>query len=163
MYYEKIFRACQKRRIQYLVVGGVAVNLHGYPRATGDLDLMLASNQTNLKRFVAMIKSLGWRPRLPVPLEDFANDQIRQKWIHQKNMKVFSVFNPKDPIEHIDILTESYLNFKKAYQRRSRLRVGDLRLSVASIPDLIKLKQISARERDIIDIKALKTLQRLKK
>ena len=49
MYYEKIFRACQKRRIQYLVVGGVAVNLHGYPRATGYLDLMLAFNQTNLK------------------------------------------------------------------------------------------------------------------
>ena len=48
MLYEKIFRELAQRKIKYMVIGGIAVNIHGYSRATGDLDIMLSFEDDNL-------------------------------------------------------------------------------------------------------------------
>ena len=50
MFYERIFRELANRNIKYLVIGGIAVNIHGYSRATGDLDIMLSLEKDNLER-----------------------------------------------------------------------------------------------------------------
>lgn len=162
MFYEEIFRELQHKRIRYLVIGGVAVNLHGFSRTTGDLDILLSMDQKNLGRFVGMIKSLGWKPRLPVELEDFIDSHKREGWIKEKNMKVFSVYNPKKEIEHIDVMVENYIDFDKAYEKREEVFAGDVKIAILSIQDLIQLKEIAARERDKIDINALRKIQELK-
>ena len=162
MFYEEIFRELQQKQIRYLVIGGVAVNLHGFSRTTGDLDLMLSMDPRNLKKFVKIIRSLGWKPRLPVDLDDFINNKKRDYWIQEKNMKVFSVYNPKREIEHIDVMAENYINFDKAYQSREEVFAGDIKITVLSIPDLIRLKRIAGRERDEIDISALEKIKELK-
>ena len=46
--YQSILREFHKRKLQYLIVGGVAVNLHGYPRFTNDIDILLALDHNNL-------------------------------------------------------------------------------------------------------------------
>ena len=90
MYYEKLFSALNKKKVKYAVVGGIAVNLYGIERATHDLDLLLAMDEENLLKTILVFKKLGYRPKVPVRLEDFANKQIREKWIKEKNMIVFS-------------------------------------------------------------------------
>ena len=59
-YYEEIFRLLDTGKIRYMVVGGVAVVLHGFLRATADLDLMVALESKNLKRFLALMKTHGY-------------------------------------------------------------------------------------------------------
>ncbi|MBU4484788.1 hypothetical protein KKA47_05150, partial [bacterium] len=126
MLFEQIFRKFSKRKVRYLVVGGIAVNLHGFGRATGDLDIMLALDDSNIKKFVDVVNDLQFIPRLPVKVEEFADSAKRDLWINEKNMKVFSVYNPKNPIEHIDIMVENYIDFKKAYSNRENMHAGDI-------------------------------------
>lgn len=161
MMFESIFKALEKRRVKYLVIGGIAVNFHGYNRVTGDLDLLVGLDEENLKKFIEAVKSLGWRPRLPVSLEDFTDSEKRKSWIKEKGMKVFSIYNPKKEAEHVDIMTETYLDFDKAYKNKKMISANNIKISLVSIPDLIRLKKIAGRGRDKIDIMALKKIQEL--
>lgn len=160
-WYRLVFKELHKRKIRYLVVGGMAVILHGYDRRTGDLDIMVAMDVGNLKNLISGIRSLGWKPRLPVQLEDFARSEMRKSWIKDKNLKVFTVYNPKKEAEMVDILVDTTLNFEKAFERRERMTIYDTPISIASIEDLIRLKKTAARERDFEDIRALRQIQAL--
>jgi predicted nucleotidyltransferase len=162
VFYERIFKILNAKRIKYLVIGGVAVNLHGFQRTTGDLDILISLDTKNVKKFVDLIKSLKWKPRVPVDVNEFSDPKKRQVWIKTKGMKVFSVYNPKKELEHIDVMTENYIDFANAYRHRKVVSDGKLKVSVVSIQDLIKLKKIAGRERDQIDIHALEQIKRLK-
>lgn len=163
MFFERILAELNKAKIRYLLIGGVAVNLHGFPRATGDLDIMISLDSFNVRKFVNLIKRLHWKPRVPVALDAFADAETRKKWIKDKGMKVFSVYNPDKPIEHIDVMVEDYIDYQKAYRRRKIISAGRMKVPVASINDLIRLKRIAGRERDEIDIRALTEIRRLQK
>jgi len=163
MFYENVFRNLNKEKVKYLIIGGIAVNLYGFSRVTGDLDLMIdLEDSHSVKGFVNVIKKLGFKPNVPVKIEDFANPLKREKWIKEKNMKVFSVYNPANEIEHVDVMLKNFINFDKAYRTRKIIQAGNLKLHVVSIDGLIKLKKISGRERDRIDISALKEIKVIK-
>jgi hypothetical protein len=59
--YKKIFKKLNKARIDYLVVGGLAVNFHGIPRMTYDLDLMLLLEPDNILKMVTKLTKWGYR------------------------------------------------------------------------------------------------------
>ena len=92
MFYERIFRELRKKEIRYLVIGGIAVNIHGYSRATGDLDIMISFDKGNLDEFIALLQELGFKPRIPVRVEEFGDPEKVDKWKKEKHMKVFSVY-----------------------------------------------------------------------
>ncbi len=58
--FEKIFKEFNKTKIKYLVVGGVAVNLYGYARFTGDLDILLLLDKKNLEKMDKIMKKLNY-------------------------------------------------------------------------------------------------------
>ena len=78
-YYSELFAAFEKAKIRYLVVGGVAVVLHGFLRATADLDLIIALDPENVEKFLRLMKELGYKPRVPVSIDDFASPEQRKK------------------------------------------------------------------------------------
>jgi len=162
MLYERFFKALNSSGLKYLVAGGIAVNLHGFARATGDLDILISLTDEEVKKFVGVVKTLALVPRLPVKIDDFADSAKRKEWITQKNMKVFSVYNPQNPMEHIDVMVYEVINFDKAYKNRILMQAKDFQIPVVSIPDLVKMKKIAGRERDLIDIKALEQLEKMK-
>lgn len=162
MLYKEILKKLQDENFEYLVVGGLAVNLHGYTRATVDLDIMILLSEENIRKFVSVIKSLNYKPKVPVELEDLISEANRKKWIKEKNMRVFSVYNPNNEQEHIDILIEQSLDFSQAYKRRVVYNIEGVNISVASVPDLIKLKENAGRIIDRNDIIALNKIMRLK-
>ena len=59
--------------VDYVLVGGLAVQLHGYMRSTFDIDLVLAMNDDNLTRFIDVAKQHGLAPGIPVPIESLRN------------------------------------------------------------------------------------------
>ena len=162
MLHENIIRKLQEENFEYLVVGGLAVNLHGYTRATVDLDIIILLSEDNIKKFVSVIKSMNYKPKVPVELEDFIKEENRKKWIEEKNMKVFSVYNPQNEGEHVDILIEHNLDFKEAYGNKAIYKIKDIEIPVASITDIIKLKEKADRLIDRNDILALNKILRLK-
>ena len=72
------------------------------------------------------------------------------------------LYKRDDEVEHIDVMVEDYIPFEKAYKNRVILPANNYSISVASIPDLIKLKKIAARGRDMVDIGALEKLLEIK-
>ena len=150
------------RQVEYLITGGVAVNLYGYIRATMDLDILIMLDDTNTSKFIKIIKELGYKPRIPVLIDDFCDPTKRKKWVNEKNMKVFSVYNPSNEMEHVDILIKDNIDFRKAFNRREIVKSDAIKINLINIDDLIKLKEIAGRERDKIDIKALLKIKELK-
>jgi len=162
VFYEPVFRAFNRARVRYLVVGGVAVVLRGSDRLTADLDIMLDLEEGNLKRAIRVLSAMGFRPRAPVALKDFANAETRERWRREMGMLVMGLANDKDPLLSVDIMTESPIEFGPAYLRRETVRMSKLRVPVASVSDLIRMKRKSGRPHDLDDMAFLKAAARLK-
>ena len=158
MFYEEIFRELNRRRIDYVVVGGVAVVMHGVVRLTADLDLMLHLDEKNLGKFVEVMNELGYRPKVPVKAESLIDPENRKMWFEEKNMRVFSFYHPKKGIMLIDIFINEPVPYNKISKDAVKMKMGNLLIPTVSIEDLIKLKEISGRPQDIADIDALKRL-----
>ena len=162
MLYKEILLELEKKGVKYLLIGGIAVNFYGHPRATKDLDLMVSFEKSNMDKFLEIIKSFGLKPRVPVEPEELADKDKREFWKKEKNMKVFSFYNPENDLEIIDIMIQDYLDFDKAYLKKETVSDTNLSVSMVSIDDLIKLKELANRPRDREDIEVLKKLKELR-
>ena len=156
--YLKIFSLLNKNKIKYIIVGGLAVNIHGIPRATYDIDLLLDMSNENLEKFIFFMKKLGFKPKIPVKIENLLSKEKRKKWIEEKNMKAFSLYNPKFTITEIDVVINTSISYKDAIKNVVYKKIRNIILPVISIKDIIKMKTASARKQDIADIEMLKKL-----
>jgi hypothetical protein len=153
--FDLIFAALEKGRIRYLVVGGVAVVLHGVPRFTADLDLVLDLVPANVTAALQALGGLGYRPRAPVGLYDFADAEKRRDWIQQKSLTVLGLWSPNHPATEIDLFVDEPLPFEAAWARACHIDLGANSIRVASIEDLIQLKRRAGRPQDHEDIARL--------
>jgi hypothetical protein len=142
------------------VVGGVAVVLHGHPRFTADLDLVLALDAVNVRAAIAALSELGYRPRAPVRAEDLADPDQRADWIRNKGMIVFSLASPAHPTTEVDLFVEEPFPFEAAYRRASWTDLGETRVPVASISDLVEMKRRAGRPQDLEDVRQLDAIAR---
>ena len=161
MFYEEFFKSLNKKHIDYVVVGGVAFVLHGVVRLTADLDLMVSLDRDNIAKFVDVMDEFGYKPRIPVKAAELLDSQKRDYWLKEKNMKVFSFYHPHQAISLIDIFIYEPVDYKEMKDHSVKMKIGNLFIPVASIDDLIKMKEISARKQDKEDIKALKKIKKL--
>ena len=144
----------------YLVVGGVAVVLHGHPRFTADLDLAVRLERDNVLRLLAALESLGYKPRAPVAAVDFADENLRNEWIREKGLTVFSMWSSRYPATEIDLFVREPFDFDAAYARSLRVDLDGAIVTVAAIPDLITLKKAAGRPHDLEDVIALEAIAR---
>lgn len=161
MFYEDVFRELDRRRIRYVVVGGVALVLHGVVRLTVDLDLMVQLERANLVAFVEAMDALGYRPRVPVPARDFVEPENRQRWKAEKGMIAFSFFHPTGQGKLIDVFVGEPIPFQEVDQTKTMVKAADFSIPVVSIPHLKQLKAIAGRPQDLADIEALEAIGRM--
>jgi len=95
--YQTIFREFNKRGIDYLVVRGLAVNFHGVPRMTYDIDLMILLQSENILRLVSQLRRWGYKPKIPIDPRDLADEKKRNSWIRDKEMKTLAGKCPANP------------------------------------------------------------------
>ncbi|MCF6155461.1 MAG: hypothetical protein E3K36_09445 [Candidatus Brocadia sp.] len=157
--FESLFSALNKAKVRYLVAGGIAVNLYGIERATADIDLVVDLEENNINRFVAVMKELNFKPKIPVNLDDFIKRENRESWIKDKGMMVFSLFDPKNPFFLLDIFVELPFDFKKVYEAREEMKAGRIIIPVISLKYLIEMKEKSGRPQDIADVFYLKQIK----
>ena len=160
MYYKDIFRTLLEHKVKYLVVGGVAMGLHGIPRMTADLDIMLDLAPTNIKKFITATGKIGYVPRPPLTLKDFLDPGKRKSWAVDKNMVMFTLINPKIPYQELDVFTENPVDFQELYAGKKIVQFGNIGIPVASMDGLIALKEKTGRKQDKTDVSILKRLRK---
>jgi hypothetical protein len=154
-----IIRAFNEHDVGYVVVGGVAVVLHGHPRLTGDLDLVVELSDANLLQALKLLTELGYQPRLPVKAEDFADAKKRESWVQEKGMKVFSLFNKLNPVIGVDLFAEYSIPYKQLFDNSVMKDLGSTEVRVCSIDDLILMKRGVSRPKDLEDIRVLEIIK----
>ena len=161
MFYLDLFRTLQEERVDYVVVGGLAINLHGVERATMDVGLVLAMDEGNLRRFLSAATRLKLKPSLPVPLEALCDAKQVDTWVREKHLIAFSLQSGSPTTPTVDIIVRPAVPFDRMYFNRTEKDLGGVRLNLASIEDLITLKTGTGRKQDASDIEALKIARRV--
>jgi hypothetical protein len=159
MFYLDVFRALEEHRVRYLLVGGLAMNLHGVPRMTMDIDLVIALDTDNLKGFIAAVSNLGLQPVLPLALSDLLDPAQRDQWTKNRNMVAFALRPPEPEGPTLDILLDPPIDMQKALSRAIYRDLGSTQAALASIEDMIQMKEKSGRLQDLDDIEHLRRLQ----
>lgn len=157
--YKKIFTELEEANINYLIVGGVAVNLHGYTRFTGDIDILVTLDSRNLERLDALMHKLGYVERLPITIHDLKDVRKVQQYLEEKGMRALTYIAGKESRLDIDILVKESMDFERYFGNKCEIDVWDLVLPVVSIDDLIGMKKDAGRDQDLIDLKMLLELK----
>ncbi|MFH1359607.1 MAG: hypothetical protein ABIJ41_01040 [Candidatus Omnitrophota bacterium] len=159
MFYEEILSEFQKKKVRYVIAGGLAVNLLGSFRSTADLDILVEMSDENLAKIVRILTQKGYRVKQPVDPMGIANTNTRRDWIKNKHMKAFN-FYKEEAFKEVDIIIESPVSFEQAIKSAKRIKCGQLTLWVMSVDHLIKMKKKANRDIDKIDIYELNRIKR---
>lgn len=132
-----------KSKVQYMIIGGVAVNVHGYTRATGDLDIWYNSTKVNYINLLKAINEFGYDT---TEIENAINDPL----------KTFI----RVPLEsfYVELLAiiDGKSDYDKVYARTYDFNIDDnLIVKVIGYDDLIQNKIMSRRAKDLEDIAQL--------
>lgn len=157
---ESIVRGLNDSGVRYLLVGGLAVAAHGYLRFTADVDIVLDMDAENLRRGLTVFRGLGYVPRAPVPIEDFADEAKRRSWVEEKNLKVFSLSSPEHRATEVDVFVEAPFDFAAAYPDALTEPVAEgVVARFVDYPRLVELKKRAGRPRDLDDLARLRELR----
>ena len=155
--FDAIVRALNEAGVRYLVAGGVAVNAHGYLRLTRDVDFVVQLVPDNIERTFAALRTLGYRPMVPITAEQFADAPLRESWIKDKGMRVLQFWSDQHLETPIDLFVSEPFPFEEEYQRGLVKPLhGAVPVRFVSIPTLIRMKEIANRPQDRIDIEHLR-------
>ena len=80
MFYLDLFSAPHRHRVDYVLIGGLAVSLHGIERATMDVDISVALTPANTAALIGAARELRLQPVLPVALEALADADQLERW-----------------------------------------------------------------------------------
>lgn len=145
--------------VDYVLVGGLAVLLHGYPRNTTDVDVVLALTDENLSRFVDCAKKANLTPVLPISIDALRDAKLIDQWHREKGLLAFALRDPGKMATIIDVLVRPVVPFEQLKRNAQIRHVGALTIPVASIDDLIALKTGTGRTKDMIDIEELRKIK----
>ncbi len=141
--FREFIEALNTYNVEYILVGGYAVILHGYLRTTGDLDIWLNRTEANYLKFIKAGNSFG------LPTSQLSVD----KFLSNFDIDVFSFGRP--PMA-IDIMLEvKGLNFKESFEKAQIQEVEGLSVNLIWLPHLITSKRASARGKDLVDVEYL--------
>lgn len=159
---EAVVAALNAAEVRYLIVGGLAVNAHGYLRATRDLDLVIQLESDNLRRGLECLFEIGYRLAIPVSVEDFADAAKREAWRVEKGMIVLKLWSDDHRRTPVDVFVYEPFDFYKEFEKAclSELQPG-IFARIVSLEALIEMKLVANRPHDLMDIEELRRVERL--
>ena len=140
--YSEMLQILLDERVEFILVGAYALAAHGYPRATGDIDIWVRSSSENSSRVYKALAKFG-APLQDLSPQDFSNPDV--------------IFQIGVAPRRIDIITSiTGVDFSEAWQETLQIEIDALPIPVLSISDLIKNKEATGREKDLLDAKTLR-------
>jgi hypothetical protein len=139
--FKDLLRLFNSNNVRYLLIGGYAVIVHGHPRLTNDLDIVIGAEPENVERCLIALREFGFSD----------NDMSADIFAKPKSVVRIGV----EPVR-IEIL--NYLegvDFEAAYERREFRPAEDIEFDVISLPDLITNTRTVGRDKDLLDVKEL--------
>jgi hypothetical protein len=153
--YLALLRALHGAGVRHAICGGLAVVLHGVPRMTFDLDLVVDLAPENVSRLVDVLAREGYRPRLPVPLTDLKDETKRDDWVANRNLIAFSLHHPTRQMEEIDILIAPGVTWAEVQESLVRRPINGESVAVIGRALLRRMKLSTGREKDKADAELL--------
>jgi len=140
--FREMLSCLKDEEVDFLIVGAYALAAHGFPRATGDLDIWVRNSSENAQKVMRALAKFG-APSSELSASDFtAPDMIVQLGV--------------EPCR-IDLLTGiDGVSFDEAWQNRAQISLNDLEVSILSKKDLLTNKLAASRDKDQGDINWLK-------
>ncbi len=136
--FKEFLRLLAANDVEYLLVGGYAVGLHGYPRPTGDIDFWISRSEANAKRMYCVLIEFGFNsPDLSASLFTV------KKGIVRMGVAPFKI----EVITHID-----GVDFADCYPRRIETELDSCKVKLINFEDLITNKKASGRPKDMNDV-----------
>ncbi len=151
-YTKSVLEELINQEVQFVVIGGYAVNFYGFRRPTGDIDLFIKPDNTaNKSRLIIALRNLG------------INESVLNK-LQELNFEKPQFF--KDGVEpfRIDFLTKiSNVSFDEAWGNKNSVEIDGLNIPFLNLQHLIASKFSSERTKDKLDIEELQKIQKFKK
>jgi predicted nucleotidyltransferase len=161
--FRPVFAALNTAGVRYVIVGGVAVVLHGHPRLTADVDLVLDLEPNAARRAMQALIGIGLKARVPVDPLAFSDPRQREIWISEKNMQVFTLFSSINPLLAVDIFVQYPIPFEQLWAHSESFDLEGVSIRAACLEDLIAMKRAVLRPQDKLDIEALEALKQIRK
>lgn len=140
--YKEMLQLLSEEQVDFIIVGAYALGVHGYPRATGDIDIWVKPDNTNSRKLYKALIRFG-APLEQIEIDDFSEEGI--------------IFQIGVIPRRIDIITKiDGVTYEEADEDKITVEVEGLMLPVISLDKLIKNKTATGREKDELDIKILK-------
>ncbi len=145
---QRIFEALDAHGVEYVVVGSLAVQVHGHVRMTNDLDLIPAPNRQNMRRLADALNQLGAR----VLNKGSEGTRIDSRMLPRATLWQFAT-----AAGDIDVLRDApgAASFEQLRARALEVPLGELRIPFAGRDDLISMKRAAGRPVDLGDVAAL--------
>ncbi len=140
--YKEMLSTLLEEKVNFLLVGAYAMAAHGYPRATGDIDIFIQSNETNAEKVYNALIKFG-APLNNVSIKDFSTPG--------------TIFQIGVAPRRIDIINSiDGVSFEDAYSNRIIVEIESLPVPVLSKENIIKNKEATGRLKDKLDANSLK-------
>ncbi|MDO5625717.1 MAG: hypothetical protein Q4G71_13630 [Pseudomonadota bacterium] len=156
----ELLGALLDNQVDAVIVGGLAMQMHGYMRMTYDIDLVLAMNDENLTRFIDVAKRLGLAPIIPVPIDALKNARQIDTWHREKGMLAFALRGPDFSTSVVDVLVRPEIAYERLAADAVQADLAGRQVKIACIEHLLEMKRAANRSKDQLDIVALEKIQR---
>lgn len=141
--YKDILQSLSDLDAQFIIVGAYALAVHGFPRATGDIDIFVKASSENSKKVFQALKSFG------APTHEIDETSFNEAGI---------IFQIGVIPQRIDIITTiDGVEFDEAWTNRKIIELEGIKISVLSKKDMLKNKKATDRDKDRTDIKILES------
>ncbi len=139
--FKEFLKLLNEKSVRYLLIGGYAVGYHGYPRATGDMDVWIAIHPENAQKMVSVLRDFG-----------FDHPELTPELFLQKNKIVRMGYPPM----RLEISTGiSGVEFEECYKSRVVDTLDDVEVNIIDLPHLKANKKAAGRLKDLADLENL--------
>ena len=141
---ESLLKSLKEHNVKFVIIGATAFPVHGYSRATLDIDIFIRPEISNAEKTLSALKNFGY------DVSDIAVDELLTKKILIRQYLIETDIHP----------FVKGVSFDEVWKNKVKAKFGGTFVWFASLDDLIKMKRAAGRPKDLED---LKYLQRLKK
>ena len=136
---ESLLKSLKEHKVKFVIIGATAFPVHGYSRATLDIDIFIRPERTNAEKALVALKNFGY------DVSDITVDELLTKKILIRQYLVETDIHPY----------VKGVSFDEVWKNKVKSKFGDTFVWFASLDDLIKMKKAAGRPKDIEDLKYL--------
>ena len=144
MHTEQLLKLLKENKVRFVIIGATAFPVHGYSRATLDIDIFIKAEKANAQRTLKALKEFGY------DITDITIDDLLTRKVLIRQYLIETDIHP----------TVKGITFDKVWKNKVKAKFGKTFVWFASLDDLITMKKAVSRTKDVEDLKYLRRLQK---